>query len=101
MPAQRFRMVTSRSGHPTVEVDGVPYHSPYDPVREAEKFITTFEVGKADVVMLFGWGLGYLGDTLMSCLKPSARVIVFEPDEELFKLSSPPSDPRFRIIAGP
>jgi hypothetical protein len=100
MSDQRLRMVTSRSGLPNVEVDGVGYHSSYDPVREAEKFVTTAPVHGADVVMVFGWGLGYLGAALKARLKPSARVIVFEPDEELFKHSARPSDSRFRFVVG-
>src|SRR5437773_1333516 len=101
MSDQRLSTVTSRSGFANVEVDGFPYHSSYDPRREAEKFATTFQVHKADVVMVFGWGLGYLADSLLPRLKPSARVIVFEPDDELFKLSRRPSDHRFRFVTGP
>ena len=93
-------MVTSRSGLTNVEVDGAPYHSSYDPVREVEKFCATFPVEQADVVMVFGWGLGYLGDALLRRIKPSARVIVFEPDSELHKLANHPRDPRFRFVVG-
>ena len=93
-------MVTSRSGLLNVEVQGVPYHSSYDPAREVEKFCGTFPVQQADVVMVFGWGLGYLGEVLLERIKPSARVIVFEPDEELFKRSRVPGDPRFRFVVG-
>src|SRR2546423_499325 len=101
MPDQRLRMVTTRSGLPSVEVMGTPYHSCYDPVREAEKFVTTFPIQQADVVMVFGWGLGYLANALLPRLKQSARVIVFEPDDELFKLSQRPNDNRFRFVTGP
>ena len=93
-------MVTSRSGLPNVEVDGVPYHSTYDPAREAEKFCATFPIEQADVVMVFGWGLGHLADPLLKRIKPSARLIVFEPDPELHKLSTRPRDPRFRFVNG-
>src|SRR5438128_7612478 len=101
MSDQRLRTVTSRSGLPNVEVEGTPYHSSYDPLREAEKFVTTFPIQKADVVMVFGWGLGYLANALLPRLKQSARVIVFEPDDELFKLSKRPNDNRFRFVTGP
>ena len=100
MSDQRLRMVTSRSGLPSVEVEGTAYHSRYDPLREAEKFVTTFPIEKADVVLVFGWGLGYLGNPLLSRLKQAARVIVFEPDDELFKLSQRPSDNRFKFVIG-
>jgi hypothetical protein len=97
---KRLRTVTSRSGLSNIEVDGAAYHSPYDPAREAEKFCATLPVQQADVVMVFGWGLGYLGDVLQRRVKHSARVIVFEPDEELFKLSRTPADSRFQFVTG-
>jgi hypothetical protein len=93
-------MVTSRSGLPNVEVDGAPYHSTYDPAREAEKFCATHPIEQADVVMVFGWGLGHLADALLKRVKASARVIVFEPDPQLHKLSKRPKDARFRFVVG-
>ena len=103
-----LRPVVSRSGRPNVEVDGIPYHSAYDPRREAQKFFGSYPIEKADVILHFGWGLGYAADALLSRLKPSARVIVFEPDEELFKLSISQldnpgvlQDSRFEFIVGP
>src|SRR5438105_4209227 len=103
-----LRPVVSRSGRPNVEVDGIPYHSAYDPRREAQKFFGSYPIEKADVILHFGWGLGYAADALLHRLKPSARVIVFEPDEELFNLSLSQmdnpgilQDPRFEFIVGP
>lgn len=58
--------------------------APTTPFGKAEKFCATLPVQKADVVMMFGWGLGYLGEALLKRLKTSARIIVFEPDEELY-----------------
>ncbi len=90
-----------------VEIDGVPYHSIYDPKREALKFYGTYAIEKADVVFHFGWGLGYCGEVLRDRLKETARVFVFEPSEQVFKLSQRLShnreilnDSRFRFVAG-
>ncbi len=60
------------------------YHSPYNPQREAAKFYRVEPIEKSDVILHFGWGLGYSGAVLRERLKPSARVLVFEPDEELY-----------------
>jgi hypothetical protein len=87
MSPERLRSVTTRSGQINVEVDGVPYHNPYNPQREALMFYRSHPVENADVVLHFGWGLGYGAQILQERLKKSARVIVFEPDEELFKFS--------------
>jgi hypothetical protein len=51
--------VTTQSGQINVEVDGVPYHSTYNPQREAQMFYRSHPVEEADVVLHFGWGLGY------------------------------------------
>jgi hypothetical protein len=103
-----LRAAVSRSGLPNVEIDGIPYHSVYDPRREARKFYSSYPIEKADVILHFGWGLGYAANALLERLKPSDRVIVFEPDEDLFKLAlthmdNPAilQDSRFEFVVGP
>jgi len=90
-----------------VEVEGLAYHSLYNPLREARKIYGAEPIEKADVILHFGWGLGYIGEVLQGRLKASARVIVFEPDEELFKLYSAGQssqnvlkDARFKFVVG-
>jgi hypothetical protein len=107
MTVERVRKTTSRSGALNVEVDGLPYHSAYDPRRESLKFCNAYAIEKADVIVQFGWGLGYCGEVLKNRMKSSARVIVFEPDAELFHVAracgeniSYLHDPRFRFIVG-
>jgi hypothetical protein len=87
MDVEKPRLFSARSGVLSVERNGAPYHSPYDPVREAEKFCSTLKIEDADVILLFGWGLGYCGTALQKRMKPGTRVIVFEPDSGLFELS--------------
>src|SRR5690242_11785633 len=103
----RLRSVPTRSGLPNVEINGVPYHSAYDPRREAQKFYGQYSIAKADVILHFGWGLGYCAEILGQQMGPAARVIVFEPDEELFRLYSSQldnqaalKDPRFQFVVG-
>jgi hypothetical protein len=107
MASQRLRSVASRSGQINVEVDGAPYHSPYNPRREALQFYSPYPIEKADVILHFGWGLGYCGEILRERIKSTARVIVFEPDEELFRFSLTQldnyavlQDPRFQFVVG-
>jgi hypothetical protein len=108
MAPKRVRKTVSRSGTTNVEIDGVPYHSAYDPRREALKFCNAYPIEKADVILQFGWGLGYCGEVLRTRIKPSARVIVFEPDAELFKVAQTCAenrtvfqDARFQFVVGP
>ena len=107
MAAERLRLAPTRSGPQTVEVDGVRYHSAYNPLREVERFYGSVNLEEADVVLHFGWGLGYAADVLGQRVRSDARVIVFEPDEELFKLFEVEApdrtmfeDPRFRFVVG-
>ena len=96
----RLQRVLSKSGQPTVQVDGIAYHSAYDPQREAEKFYSSFQLEQADVVLHFGWGLGYGGDILRKRIRRDSRVIVFEPDAELYALSSVEPDNRIEFVIG-
>src|SRR5437016_10041009 len=96
MVTERLRRVSTRSGQPTVEVNGVAYHSSYNPQREAQEFYSGLQLEQADVLLHFGWGLGYCGDILRKRAKPGARIIIFEPDEELFRLSL--GEPATRVV---
>jgi hypothetical protein len=107
MVIDRLRRVPTQSGQPTVVVDGIAYHSSYNPLREAQKFYSGLRLEDADVLLHFGWGLGYCGEILRERAKPGARIVVFEPDEELFKMSaSEPvnsavfEDRRFQFVVG-
>src|SRR5437870_1478250 len=107
MVSEDLALVTARSGLPSVKVGGTPYHSLYDPVREAQKFCAPLGIEQADVIFLFGWGLGYCGSALRPRLKLGARVFVFEPNRALFELYGSQTqnrqtfeDSRFEFVAG-
>ena len=105
--SEAITLTSSRSGLPNVEVQGVPYHSPYDPEREAAKFYSGLPLEGADVVVHFGWGLGYGAGFLSERVGPDAKVFILEPDEELYELFRREGarrdelvDPRFRFVVG-
>ena len=100
-------MPTSKSGLPSLVVDGIPYHSSYDPVRESARFFNDLKLEEADVIIQFGWGLGYGAEALCRRTRPTARILVFEPNDELLRLSrnrfedNPAwQDPRFQFVSG-
>src|SRR6266481_4801106 len=108
MSIERLQIMPTRSGLPSVQVDGLAYHSLYNPLREAEKFYAGLRLEEADVLLHFGWGLGYCAEILQKRVKPGAQVVVFEPDQALFKLWLTQSasrkaydDPRFQFVVGP
>lgn len=104
----RIVQETTRSGQENVIVDGFPYHSRYNPEREARQFLAAYPLEEADVVIVFGWGLGYAGAALSSRLGPRAAVVVLEPDPEIFSMflrhsnaAAVRNDTRFRFVVGP
>ncbi len=68
-------LFTARSGAPSVKVDGVAMHSPYDPVREATRFVQEAigEENPATVIVL-GECLGHV-TAAVSRLKPASLLI--------------------------
>ena len=63
---------------------------------------------EADIVLHFGWGLGYSGVDLIERLKSDARVFVLEPDADVFELFRADGehrevleDSRFQFVVGP
>jgi len=65
----------SRCGLPSLRVDGVALHSPYDPAAEARRFAREALGGTpASTVVLLGEGLGYLGDAIGEAA-PGARLV--------------------------
>ena len=106
--SERMKVVPARSGSLNVEIEGVAYHSRYDPLREAKSFYAGLPLEEADVVLHFGWGLGYSGVHLSERLKADARVFVLEPDVEVFELfrvdpehQALLEDSRFQYVVGP
>jgi len=66
---------TSRSGLPSLRVNGVALHSPYDPVAEARRWAREALGGTpAATVVILGEGLGYLGAAVQEVV-PAARIV--------------------------
>jgi hypothetical protein len=79
---------TSRSGHASIRVDGIALHSPYDPVKEAERFaVSSFPAEGPSLVVLLGEGLGYASAAVAGRF-PAARVIPVYYSEELHRAST-------------
>ena len=66
---------TAKSGALTARVDGIALHSPYDPAREAGRFVEA-NVGQhaPSAVVVLGEGLGYVS-AAVERLYPGVRVI--------------------------
>ena len=81
---------TSRSGDPSVRVNGIALHSPYDPAREASRFLETRRPeGIPSTVVILGEGLGYLARAA-SERYPAARIVRIHYSPDLLSLASGP-----------
>jgi hypothetical protein len=79
-----LRITTARSGHPTLRWGNVCLHSPYDPVKEAKRFIQeSIKEGDPSVIILLGPGLGYLTEAISQQL-PQTRQICLYYSERIF-----------------
>ena len=78
----------TRTGAPTlkVEKDGKVYlyHSKYDPVREAEKLLSMAVKEEPEILVIGGFGLGYVAEEALKIFK-SCQVVVCDFDREVLK----------------
>lgn len=85
-----IRVQTTRSGHPTIAVESgataVHVHSTFQPIVEAERWVRGLLQREWDVAVVYGMGLGYHLDVLMS-QRPQCRLVVIEPRTDVFRAS--------------
>ena len=74
---------TAKNGSPTAREGNLQLHSKYNPEKEAETFVSNFDSEKKDILIFFGFGLGY--SLIEACKKfPSHTIIAFESREDHF-----------------
>lgn len=87
LKGERCRIEPSKSGQPTlsyrVGAEHYQIHSKYNPVKEGDKVIQNKDL-TADHIVVLGLGLGYHVDILRRSIDKSTRVLVIEPDLEIF-----------------
>ena len=68
-------IIFSKVGFPVASVDGIPINSIYDPIKEAERFVESKNLGQDfSIILLINPGLCYLVPPLRKLL-PRARII--------------------------
>ncbi len=87
---QNIEVFSARSSHPTVQVkhkgSRTLLHSSYDPVAEASRFVSTFNItDETKVVVVFGVGFAYHVTEIMRRLPSHACLILLEKDEFILK----------------
>ena len=84
-----IEVLSSRTGLPTVRVmtaSGRPVflHSSVDPVKEAQRIAASISVEPGAVIVVNGFGLGYLVEVLLAAVDDKVPLFVLEPDCDLF-----------------
>jgi hypothetical protein len=79
----------SRTGAPTAKIslaagNSIQLHSAVDPVREAQRIAANTKVEPGDIVIVQGFGMGYLVEALLAELPEHSLLIVIEPDWRIF-----------------
>ena len=72
-----------RNGTVTAKYNGLLLHSKYNPVKEAETLISSFDPKIHDTVIFLGFGLGY-GPIEFAKKHPDATMILVEKDPSRF-----------------
>lgn len=79
----QIKVENSKTGQPTVVVQGKYLHSKYDPVKEEERWADSITVGGKDPLCVLGFGMGHHIKALLKRLEN--RVYVVEPSLEILK----------------
>lgn len=86
---------SARNGEPTIKIDGIYLHSPYNPAKEAQEWAARIAEEEPDFLggdampTILGFGLGY---HLKALLSHGIRGNVIESDQNLFRLALEISD---------
>lgn len=77
VPAPRVQTVQGERGN-VVAIDGRKLHSARDPEAEARRFVRELDLAEATVVILLGYGSGYVARAIAA--RSRATIYAFEPD---------------------
>ncbi|HWR54965.1 MAG TPA: 6-hydroxymethylpterin diphosphokinase MptE-like protein [Negativicutes bacterium] len=100
---QRVEVLPSRTGDPTARIvtpdeTKVFLHSSIDPKREAYRLAASTAVKSDSILVVYGFGLGYLVEALLETTPPSVPIVVVEPDNVLFSTALKVRDLRDMLI---
>jgi len=73
-----LEILTARSGQPIARIRGTHLHSPYDPEKEARRFVRqSIKQSNPSTILLLGAGLGYLYREVTRSFPTAGVVVVF------------------------
>lgn len=83
MEPLEIKVLCSKTGLETMEVNGYLLHSKYDPLKEAKR-IAEKEVDEQFLHILYGYGKGYLAEAIYNKLEDKQKLVVFDPIINLY-----------------
>lgn len=88
-----------RKGDPTLKVEGIYFHSRYEPREEARRLIEDADLPSEVPILVVGLGLGY---HVLELLEGGAAVVAYEPDPAVARLAleGPLRDVEFELAVG-
>ncbi|CEP68884.1 6-hydroxymethylpterin diphosphokinase MptE-like [Moorella glycerini] len=87
--SERVKVELARNGSPTLLVNQegqgfyIHIHSCYEPEVEAQRWLKSLAWEKSQLTIVLGFGLGYHLEAMLA-LYPELKIIVIEPDLEIF-----------------
>jgi spore maturation protein CgeB len=84
LPGGHLECTTGRDGMPALKVNGVSYHSRYNPVEEAARLVDSVQLDPERPVLVLGLGLGYHA---LELARRGADLAVVEPDRGMARLA--------------
>ncbi len=78
--SERIELIEKRKGLKTIRIEGLLYHSQYNPIEEAKKLIDSSALDKKRPVIVVGLGLGY---HIQELINKNYDIIIIEPDKDI------------------
>lgn len=107
-----INIIQSKSGNPVPEITvnnrKIYLHSRFDPLKEAERFISEMEPEKFDLLIIMGFAFAYHAEILLKRIQKDATLLIIEKSPALLKkaarsrpLSELLNDKRVKILIDP
>lgn len=84
-PSGEIEVIPTRQELPTIKIGNNFLHSRYDPLKEAVRFVQSFDLTSGNLIAIFGLGLGYHVLEIINHLKPGQKLLILEKDIGLLK----------------
>ena len=79
-----IEILKGKNNYPSLKFKKILLHSKYNPITEANRLIDSIDLARADLIFVFGFGLGYHLQELLRRANPQTLILVIEPEVDIF-----------------